>query len=142
MLVTINPKFKGIYGHYVENLGTVVAKRAGCEPFDEDPMIAKRQISRGVMVAVDPAAAPFEPEAVEEPKAEPFATSHTEVVDEPVDDVVDEADDLESLSITELRAEAKERGISSFGVKKATLIDMIREFDSKEAPDLGAMDPV
>ena len=141
MLVTINPQYKGTYGHYIPELGTVSVKRAGCEPFDEDPEIARKQIKNGVMVAVNPATVPVV--AVEETK--PVVT---ETVDEAVDDLVDEAvdevvdDGLDDLSLAELRAAAKERGISSFGVKKAALIEMIREYDSKDAPDLGAIDPV
>ena len=140
MLVTINPNYKGAYGHYIPELGTVALKKAGCEPFDEDPEIAHKQIKNGVMVAVDPATVPV-PTVEEAPK--PVATSHQEPVDDTVDDLVDDAvDDLESLSIAELRAAAKERGISSFGVKKAALIEAIREYDSKDLPDLGAIDPV
>ena len=145
MLVTINPKYKGTYGHYISELGTVSAKRAGCEPFDEDPEIAHKQIINGVLVAVDPATVPV----VDTAKIEKtVATSQQETVDEAVDDLVDDAvdeavdDELDNLSVAELRAAAKERGISSFGVKKTALIEMIREYDSKDAPDLGAIDPV
>lgn len=145
MLVTINPEYKGTYGHYISELGTVSAKRAGCEPFDEDPEIAHKQIKSGVLVAVDPATVPV----VDTAKIEKtVATSQQETVDEAVDDLVDDAvdeavdDELDNLSVAELRAAAKERGISSFGVKKAALIEMIREYDSKDAPDLGAIDPV
>lgn len=145
MLVTINPEYKGTYGHYISELGTVSAKRAGCEPFDEDPEIAHKQIKNGVLVAVDPATVPV----VDTAKIEKtVATSQQETVDEAVDDLVDDAvdeavdDELDNLSVAELRAAAKERGISSFGVKKTALIEMIREYDSKEAPDLGAIDPV
>lgn len=145
MLVTINPEYKGTYGHYISELGTVSAKRAGCEPFDEDPEIAHKQIKNGVLVAVDSATVPV----VDTAKIEKtVATSQQETVDEAVDDLVDDAvdeavdDELDNLSVTELRAAAKERGISSFGVKKTALIEMIREYDSKEAPDLGAIDPV
>ena len=145
MLVTINPEYKGTYGHYISALGTVSAKRAGCEPFDEDPEIAHKQIKNGVLVAVDPATVPV----VDTAKIEKtVATSQQETVDEAVDDLVDDAvdeavdDELDNLSVAELRAAAKERGISSFGVKKTALIEMIREYDSKDAPDLGAIDPV
>ena len=145
MLVTINPEYKGTYGHYISELGTVSAKRAGCEPFDEDPEIAHKQIKNGVLVAVDPATVPV----VDTAKIEKtVATSQQETVDEAVDDLVDDAvdeaveDELDNLSVAELRAAAKERGISSFGVKKTALIEMIREYDSKDAPDLGAIDPV
>lgn len=145
MLVTINPEYKGTYGHYISELGTVSAKRAGCEPFDEDPEIAHKQIINGVLVAVDPATVPV----VDTAKIEKtVATSQQETVDEAVDDLVDDAvdeavdDELDNLSVAELRAAAKERGISSFGVKKTALIEMIREYDSKDAPDLGAIDPV
>lgn len=145
MLVTINPEYKGTYGHYISELGTVSAKRAGCEPFNEDSEIAHKQIKNGVLVAVDPATVPV----VDTAKIEKtVATSQQETVDEAVDDLVDDAvdeavdDELDNLSVTELRAAAKERGISSFGVKKTALIEMIREYDSKEAPDLGAIDPV
>ena len=48
MLVTINPEYKGTYGHYISELGTVSAKRAGCEPFDEHSEIAHKQIKNGV----------------------------------------------------------------------------------------------
>lgn len=145
MLVTINPEYKGTYGHYISELGTVSAKRAGCEPFDEDPEIAHKQIKNGVLVAVDPATVPVVDTAKIE---ESVATSQRETVDEAVDDLVDDAideavdDELDNLSVAELRAAAKERGISSFGVKKTALIEMIREYDSKDAPDLGAIDPV
>ena len=145
MLVTINPEYKGTYGHYISELGTVSAKRAGCEPFDEDPEIAHKQIINGVLVAVDPATVPV-PTVEEAPK--PVATSQQEPVDDTVDDLVDDVvdeavdDELDNLSVAELRAAAKERGISSFGVKKTALIEMIREYDSKDAPDLGAIDPV
>lgn len=145
MLVTINPEYKGTYGHYISELGTVSAKRAGCEPFDEDPEIAHKQIKNGVLVAVDPATVPV----VDTAKIEKtVATSQQETVDEAVDDLVDDAvdeavdDELDNLSVAELRAAAKERGISSFGVKKTALIEMIREYDSKDAPDFGAIDPV
>lgn len=145
MLVTINPEYKGTYGHYISELGTVSAKRAGCEPFNEDPEIAHKQIKNGVLVAVDPATVPV----VDTAKIEKtVATSQQETVDEAVDDLVDDAvdeavdDELDNLSVAELRAAAKERGISSFGVKKTALIEMIREYDSKDAPDLGAIDPV
>lgn len=145
MLVTINPEYKGTYGHYISELGTVSAKRAGCEPFNEDPEIAHRQIKNGVLVAVDPTTVPV----VDTAKIEKtVATSQQETVDEAVDDLVDDAvdeavdDELDNLSVAELRAAAKERGISSFGVKKTALIEMIREYDSKDAPDLGAIDPV
>jgi len=146
MLVTINPEYKGTYGHYISELGTVSAKRAGCEPFNEDPEIAHKQIKNGVLVAVDPATVPV----VDTAKIEKtVATSQQEkAVDDLVDDAVDEAvdeavdDELDNLSVAELRAAAKERGISSFGVKKTALIEMIREYDSKDAPDLGAIDPV
>ena len=142
MLVTINPEYKGTYGHYISELGTVSAKRAGCEPFNEDPEIAHKQIKNGVLVAVDPATVPV----VDTAKIEQnVATSQQEkAVDDLVDDAVDEAvdDELDNLSVAELRAAAKERGISSFGVKKTALIEMIREYDSKDAPDLGAIDPV
>lgn len=142
MLVTINPEYKGTYGHYISELGTVSAKRAGCEPFDEDPEIAHKQIKNGVLVAVDPATVPV----VDTAKIEKtVATSQQEkAVDDLVDDAVNEAidDELDNLSVAELRAAAKERGISSFGVKKTALIEMIREYDSKDAPDLGAIDPV
>ena len=145
MLVTINPEYKGTYGHYISELGTVSAKRAGCEPFNEDPEIAHKQIINGVLVAVDPATVPV-PTVEEAPK--PVATSQQEPVDDTVDDLVDDVvdeavdDELDNLSVAELRAAAKERGISSFGVKKTALIEMIREYDSKDAPDLGAIDPV
>lgn len=146
MLVTINPNYKGAYGHYIPELGTVALKKAGCEPFDEDSEIAHKQIKNGVMVAVDPATVPV-PTVEEAPK--PVATSQREPVDDTVDDLVDDLvdeangdDNLDDLSIAELRAAAKERGISSFGVKKTALIEMIREYDSKDAPDLGAIDPV
>lgn len=145
MLVTINPEYKGTYGHYISELGTVSAKRAGCEPFNEDPEIAHKQIKNGVLVAVDPATVPV----VDTAKIEKtVATSQQETVDEAVDGLVDDAvdeavdDELDNLSVAELRAAAKERGISSFGVKKTALIEMIREYDSKDAPDLGAIDPV
>ena len=145
MLVTINPEYKGTYGHYISELGTVSAKRAGCEPFNEDPEIAHKQIKNGVLVAVDPATVPV----VDTAKIEnTVATSQQETVDKAVDDLVDDAvdeavdDGLDNLSVAELRAAAKERGISSFGVKKTALIEMIREYDSKDAPDLGAIDPV
>lgn len=142
MLVTINPEYKGTYGHYISELGTVSAKRAGCEPFDEDPEIAHKQIKNGVLVAVDPATVPV----VDTAKIEKTVatTQQEKAVDDLVDDAVDEAvdDELDNLSVAELRAAAKERGISSFGVKKTALIEMIREYDSKDAPDLGAIDPV
>ena len=127
MLVTINPKYKGVYGHYVEKLGTVQAKRAGCEPFDEDPMIAKRQIEKGVMVAVDTAAAPFEPETVID-------------MPEPKEPIMNDEPDYESMSFAELKAAAKKVGMTvTKGTKKETIIAKLRE---SEAPSFDAIDPI
>lgn len=133
MLVTINPEYKGTYGHYVAELKTVQPKKAGCEPFDEDPVIAHKQIKNGVMVAVDPATVPVETAKTEPVKAEPAKA-------EP--DKEDADTDLKDLSIAELRAAAKARGINAFGVKKTTLIELIEEYDAKETvPVFEAMDP-
>ena len=127
MLVTINPNYKGVYGHYIENLGTVQGKRAGCEPFDVDPVVAKRQIEKGVMVAVEPAAAPFEPEPVIN-------------APEPEGPVEEPTDEYESMSYAELRAAAKKVGMTvTKGTKKETIIAKLRDAD---APSFDAMPPV
>lgn len=131
MLVTINPDYKGTYGHFVEELGSVALKKAGCEPFEENDYIARKQIKNGVMVAVNPATVPVEP-------AEPVKTEPVEETEsmEPEGKSVN----WEDMSMAELRAAAKARGISSFGAKKATLIEALKEYE--DTPELGAIDPV
>lgn len=125
MLVTINPNYKGVYGHYVEELGAVIPKRAGCEPFEENAEIARRQISNGVMVAVQ------------------SATKDVDIIEPQASE--DIAKDPADMTYPELKAAARERGISSIGIKKATLVELIREYDSKkseDAPDISVMEPV
>ncbi|MBQ7564603.1 MAG: hypothetical protein IJT16_11515 [Lachnospiraceae bacterium] len=120
MLVTINPSYKGVYGHYVAELGTVVQKRAGCEPFDVDPAIAKRHISNGVMVAAagNAVTGTPEPEPVEVKKSPG------------------------EMTYPELKAAAKERGISVRGLKKEAIAELIAEYDAKSAPSFEAEAPV
>lgn len=125
MLVKINPNYKGVYGHYVKDLGAVIPKRAGCEPFEEDAEIARRQISNGVMVAVQ------------------SATTDAEII-EP-QNFEDTTKDPADMTYPELKAAAKERGISSIGVKKAALVELIREYDDKKSedtPNISVMEPV
>ena len=124
MKVKINENYKGVYGHFIPELGTVIPKRAG-DIFDVDPKIVdvKRHISNGVMVAVEPVA--ITPE-VHEPKAEP--------VTEPVKEIKAKTPDYDTMSYPDLRDAAKDRGISAKNVKKEKLIALLKDYDAQNEP--------
>ena len=129
MLVKVNERYKGVYGHYDRAQNTVKAKRAGDPPFyiaDED---ARRHIKNGVLVEVVKIGRTDKP-------AVPEKTVKV-ITQEPVKP--EKA--IEDMTFPELKAAAKERGINIVGKKKAAVIKLIKEYDA-ENPVLMAEMPV
>lgn len=143
MLVRVRDDFNGTFGHYVEKYHSVEPKHAGDAPFEVSDRVAREQIANGVLEAV-----------VAEEKADPEdMTEAGEVVGTEKEMDTEETADAEKaenapvheMSWNELKFEAKERGINSFGKSREELIRLIEEYDESEdgdAPEFEAEDPV
>jgi len=131
MLVRVNDNFPGVFGAYNERLHCVDAKRAGDAPFEVSDSVAKIQIHNGVLVAVD-AYAPAAPAPVVEEEAEAEQQEEERI----------SGADYSTLSMNELRAEAKSRGINSKNKNREALIKLLEKDDAEAAPQIGAEDPV
>lgn len=94
--------------------------------FEVDPAEAEKFVKRGIVEIVG------EPE---EAKAKPAAKKEAE---EPA--AVEE--ELESKTLKELQAIAKERGISSRGLSKAALLEKLQAAEAAEQPALDATESV
>ncbi len=136
MLVRVRNDFAGTFGYYLKEYNTVIPKRAGDEPFDVPEHVAREQIHNNVLEAVGayaPAAEEFPfPEAL----PEELPVAETEEV-APV-----QQKDITDMSWSELKAEAKARGIKFVGVNAETLRKLIEEYDAEDAPAFEAEDPV
>jgi hypothetical protein len=128
MLVRVNDNFPGVFGAYNERLHCVDAKRAGDEPFEVSDSVAKIQIHNGVLVAVG-GSAPAAPAPVVADEAE---AEQQEIA----------VKDYSGMSMNELRAEAKSRGINSKNKGREVLIKLLQEDDAEAEPQIGAEDPV
>ena len=132
MLVKINDRYKGVYGHFNKDLNTVTPKRAGDPPFDVPAPIAERQIENGVLVAVNTNIPAVKKNVVQSTPAPVLKESAPK---QPVKD-------YSKMSWNELKKEAKEKGISYAGKKKNALIELLKESDEQAEPVLSAEDPV
>jgi hypothetical protein len=139
MLVQINTAYKGVFGYYDRALNTVIPKRAGDPPFEVADDVARRQITAGVLAIAkeegEPKAEQKEKLTVpEETKAQEPAghEAGTGGAGKPYED----------MSYSELKAEAKKRGIKVFGQSAYTLRRLLEGGTDEEAPVLSAEDPV
>lgn len=142
MLVKINGQYKGVYGHYDRELGTVTAKRAGDPPFSVAPEVARRHILNGVLIAVtEEAEAPVKTAPGKTAGARTEADKGAqETVQEAVTAAAEKS--VEDMTFPELREAAKERGIASFGKKRTDLIALIKAHDEAAVPVFSAEDAV
>lgn len=129
MLVQINTAYKGVFGYYDRALNTVIPKRAGDPPFEVADDVARRQIAAGVLTATKEDA---EPKQEEKPAAQIKAQA----------DQGETGKSYDGMSFSELKAEAKKRGIKVFGQSAYTLRRLLEGEDEEEAPVLAAEDPV
>lgn len=127
----------GNYGHYVN--GVVIPKNKNSKPFELEDSKALRLISEGVAEAVN---------------GEPVPDNEGELPDNDGEPVPDnegvtghlDADQLDDLSINDLRKIAKDLGVSASGSKKKLIericdVEVSAPADDEEPPVLEAADP-
>jgi hypothetical protein len=133
MLVRVNPDYSGTYGLFNESTKSTIIKTKESAPFNMDDALSLRMIKKGVLVRVNnPESLGEIKEPVKEPEKDPAVISvntHT-------------GDVLEDMTLKELKAIAKEQGVTfKIGMSKARLIDAIREAENEEPPILTAAEP-
>ena len=130
----------GNYGHYVN--GVVIPKNKNSKPFELEDSKAHRLISEGVAEAVNGEPVPDN----EGELPDPFCNDGEPVPDnEGVTGHLD-ADQLDDLSINDLRKIAKDLGVSASGSKKELIericdVEVSAPADDEEPPVLEAADP-
>lgn len=117
---------KGTYGAIIN--GQIRPKNANSAPFTLDEKEEARLVKMGVAEYVGEAPAP----AADEPKP---AAKEPAKADEKEPDEADQENDLEKKSMKELAQIAKELNINSFGLKKAALIEKIKEAAAQQPAD-------
>lgn len=130
----------GNYGHYVN--GVVIPKNKNSKPFELEDSKALRLISEGVAEAVNGEPVPDNDGEL----PDPFCNNGEPVPDnEGVTGNLD-ADQLDDLSINDLRKIAKDLGVSASGSKKKLIericdVEVSAPADDEEPPVLEAADP-
>ena len=130
----------GNYGHYVN--GVVIPKNKNSKPFELEDSKALRLISEGVAEAVNGEPVPDNDGEL----PDPFCNNGEPVPDnEGVTGHLD-ADQLDDLSINDLRKIAKDLGVSASGSKKELIkkicdVEVSAPAEDEEPPVLEAADP-
>lgn len=127
----------GNYGHYVN--GVVIPKNRNSKPFELEDSKALRLISEGVAEAVN--GEPVPDNEGELPDNDGVTVPDNEGVTGNLD-----ADQLDDLSINDLRKIAKDLGVSATGSKKELIericdVEVSAPADDEEPPVLEAADP-
>lgn len=130
MLVKVKDTYPGVFGHYVEKYHSVEPKRAGDAPFDVPEDVAKKQIANNVLEVVD--LIPDIPMDI--PEEAPYDIPEEKIA--PVQKTLDE------MNYSELKEEAKARGIAFVRINAKKLRSLIEEYDSENTPSFEAEDPV
>ena len=138
----------GNYGHYVN--GVVIPKNKNSKPFELEDSKALRLISEGVAEAVNGEPVPDN----EGELPDPFCNDGEPVPDNDGVTVPDnegvtgnlDADQLDDLSINDLRKIAKDLGVSASGSKKELIkkicdVEVSAPAEDEEPPVLEAADP-
>lgn len=131
----------GAYGHKVGN--RLITKTKQSEPFELDKTEAQRLVSLGVaeIVAEDVATPEIEPNTIDTSENAPEEETRPEGV---YDAVIDKEPYSVDMSVADLRAAAKEKGISfKVGTTKEEMVKALNGYsvDSEELI-LTAADPV
>ena len=129
MLAKVNKNYYGIFGHFDEETKLIKPKTRKSAAFRVyDDALFERLKAKGVLV-----------EAEETEEAENI------VPEEAVQDTGEEPEEevtLENMTMGELKALAKEYGISyKVGMSKAALIEALSEKDGEEPPSISAEEP-
>ena len=129
MLAKVNKNYYGIFGHFDEETKLIKPKTRKSAAFRVyDDALFERLKAKGVLV-----------EAEETEEAENI------VPEEAVQDIGEEPEEevtLENMTMGELKALAKEYGISyKVGMSKAALIEALSEKDGEEPPSISAEEP-
>jgi hypothetical protein len=129
MLAKVNKNYYGIFGHFDEETKLIKPKTRKSAAFRiYDDALFERLKAKGVLV-----------EAEETEEAENI------VPEEAVQDSGEEPEEevtLENMTMGELKALAKEYGISyKVGMSKAALIEALSEKDGEEPPSISAEEP-
>ena len=130
MLAKVNKNYYGIFGHFDEETKLIKPKTRKSAAFRiYDDALFERLKAKGVLV-----------EAEETEEAEKNIVPEEVVQDtgeEPEEEVT-----LENVTMGELKALAKEYGISyKVGMSKAALIEALSEKDGEEPPSISAEEP-
>lgn len=131
----------GAYGHKVGN--RLITKTKQSEPFELDKTEAQRLVSLGVaeIVAEDVATPEIEPNTSDTSENAPEEETRSEGV---YDAVIDKEPYSVDMSVADLRAAAKEKGISfKVGTTKEEMVKALNGYsDDSEELILTAADPV
>lgn len=130
MLAKVNKNYYGIFGHFDEETKLIKPKTRKSAAFRiYDDALFERLKAKGVLI-----------EAEETEEAEKNIVPGEAVQDtgeEPEEEVT-----LENMTMGELKALAKEYGISyKVGMSKAALIEALSEKDGEEPPSISAEEP-
>lgn len=129
MLAKVNKNYYGIFGHFDEETKLIKPKTRKSAAFRiYDDALFERLKAKGVLVEAE------ETEEAENIMPEEAVQDSGE---EPEEEVT-----LENMTMGELKALAKEYGISyKVGMSKAALIEALSEKDGEEPPSISAEEP-
>ncbi len=141
MLVKVSKNYAGIYGAMNPKTHSIMPMTNVSSPFDVNDELAKRHIAKGILIPAD------QKEAIPDNTEEKISTEIVEdipdVIEEDNEVEEDSEIDIESMNMSELKAYAKELGITyRVGMSKADLKKAIKDLDEEEIPVIEASSPV
>ncbi len=133
MLAKVSDTYYGSFGLFDPETKSNKIKTRESAPFNMDDALSLRLIKKGVLVRVNnPESLGEIKEPIKEPEKDPAVISVNTYT----------GDVLEDMTLKELKAIAKEQGVTfKIGMSKARLIDAIREAENEEPPILTAAEP-